>query len=180
MAKVNHVIDIVLDFLETKVCCVLFMVTCVVLMIQVVFRQIALDVSWCEEIARYLNVWVIYLAASKAVHLGKHMSVDLLPIVLKGKAKTILFIFANIISLIFFLVLAKYGSQVLMKMTTYPQYSAANHINMILVYAAPTVGSFMMIIRELQILVGLIKDLFSKKGSEEAFDNATENTEVAE
>lgn len=162
MAKANRILNLVLDFLETKVCCLLFMIVCVVLMIQVIFRQIALDISWCEEVARYLNVWVIYLASSKAVKLGKHMSVDILPLILKGKAKLILFIFANIVSLIFFLVLARYGSQVLLNMTVHPQYSAANHINMIFAYAAPAVGSFMMIVRELQILVGYFKELFNK------------------
>lgn len=175
MAKANKILDCVLDFFETKVCCLLFALTCIVLFIQVVFRAFGLGVSWCEEIARYLNVWVIYLASAKAVKLNKHMSVDLLPLVLKGKAKVILHIFANVVSLVFFLVLAQFGTQVLMKMTVRPQYSAANNINMIIPYAAPTVGAFLMIIRQVQILIDYFLELFGKKKA----DSELVNSEVS-
>lgn len=178
MAKANKVIDLILDFFETKVCCLLFALTCAVLFIQVVFRAFGLGVSWCEEIARYLNVWVIYLAAAKAVKLSKHMSVDLLPLVLKGKAKIILHIFTNVVSLIFFLVLARFGAQVLGNMTVRPQYSAANSINMMIPYAAPTVGAILMIIRQIQILIDYFLELSGKKGLISGKPDETGNTEV--
>ena len=163
MSMVNNVIDKVFNFLETYVCCVLFFVTCAVLLIQVIFRASGLPVSWTEELARYLNVWVIYLAASKAVKLSKHMSVEIFPLMLHGRARTALAILSNILTLIFFIMLSYFGVQVLNGMMVHPQYSAANHINMVLPYAAPAVGCIMMTIRELQILGGLFREMAGKK-----------------
>lgn len=124
-----------------------------------VFRALNLPVSWTEESARYLCVWVIYLAASKAVKNGKHMSVDLLPMVLKGRARVALYILASLISMGFFILLAWFGVEVLQSMSVRPQYSAANHINMQLAYAAPYVGAGMMIIREIQRLTVYVKQM---------------------
>lgn len=181
MSKVNRVIDRVLDFFETYVCAVLFFITCAIIFIQVVFRALTLNVAWTEEWARYLCVWVIYLAASKGVKNNNHMSVDLLPMVLKGKARVLLYILATLISLAFFILLCYFGVQVLISMGVRPQYSAANKINMQFTYAAPYVGSAMMIIRALQRLVVLVKQLLGilpveelesekmmRKGEEEA------------
>ncbi len=159
MAKVDYIIDRILDFFETTVCAVLFFITCAIIFIQVVFRAVGLPVDWTEECARYLCIWVIYLAASKGVKNGNHMSVDLLPMLLKGRARVVLYIIADLISLTFFCLLCYVGMQVLAGMNAHPQYSAANGINMQFAYAAPYVGAAMMIIRALQRLVVLVKQL---------------------
>jgi TRAP-type C4-dicarboxylate transport system permease small subunit len=136
-------------------------------MCQIILRAAGLPLAWTEETARYLFVWVIYLAASKAVRYGKHMSVDLLPLILKGKGRTLLFAFAHVVCLLFFVILFYYGTCVLQGMSVKPQYSAAGGINMMIPYAAPTVGSALMIIRGVQILIGDLKDLFGRQTSTE-------------
>ncbi len=166
MSKVYSIVDKVLNFLETYVCAVLFFITCAILLIQVVFRALGLNVAWTEEIARYLNIWVIYLASSKAVKMSKHMSVEIVPLMLKGKARTALAIFSNLITMVFFVLLVYFGFSVLNGMMARPQFSAANHINLALIYAAPAVGAVMMCIREIEILVALVKEI-SGKGPEE-------------
>lgn len=168
MAKINHAIDRVLDLLETYLCGILFLITCTIIFIQVVFRSVSLPVAWTEELARYLCIWVIYLAASKGVKNGNHMSVDLLPIVLKGKARVVLYIIAELISLAFFCLLCYVGVQVLIGMGARPQYSAANGIDMRLAYAAPYLGAGMMIIRALQRLVVLVRQLLGFEPLEES------------
>ena len=162
MAKVNQALDKILNFFETYVCAALFFVTCAIIFIQVVFRALGWPVDWTEESARYLCIWVIYLAASKGVKNGNHMSVDLLQMILKGKAQVVLDIIAEIITLIFFILLAYVGTQVLVGMGARPQYSAANGINMQLVYAAPYVGAAMMAIRSIQRLVRLFGQMFGR------------------
>lgn len=167
MAKANQILDRVLNFFETYVCAVLFFSTCAIIFIQVVFRALGLPVGWTEESARYLCIWVIYLAASKGVRNGNHMSVDLLPMILKGKARVVLYIIASLISLAFFFMLCYVGMQVLSSMGARPQYSAANKINMQFAYAAPYVGAGMMIVRALQRLVVLVKQLIGVLPMEE-------------
>lgn len=163
----NQSVDRILNFFETYVCSVLFAAMCTVIMCQIILRASGLPLAWTEETARYLFVWVIYLAASKAVKYGKHMSVDLLPLILKGRGKAVLFVFAHVVCLFFFVILFYYGTCVLQGMSMKPQYSAAGGVNMMIPYAAPTVGSALMIIRGSQILAGDLRELFGRPSSTE-------------
>jgi len=153
----------ILDFIEKYVTSVLFATMCAIIIIQIVFRFISWDVSWCEELARYLFVWIIYLAGSRAVKDGKHLTVDILPIFLKGKAQTILHIFSTLATLAFFAALLYAGSLVLPSMMARPQFSPANGINMIIPYLAPTVGTVLMTLRAITIIIDDVKKL-GKKG----------------
>ena len=138
---INQIIDRTLDFLEYYVCGVLFFAMAAIILIQIILRVTGLPLSWTEETARYLFVWIIYLAASRAVRQSKHLQVDLLSIILRGKAHTVLTVFVNLTSLLFFLLLVRYGSHVMVKMYAHPQYSAAMKYN---------IGSIMMTVRTLQ------------------------------
>lgn len=149
----------VLDFIEKYVTALLFAVMCAIIVIQIVFRAVSWNVSWCEELARYLFVWIIYLAASKAVKDGKHLTVDILPIFLKGKAPTVLHIFSTVATVAFFAALLYAGSLVLPNMMARPQFSPANHINMIIPYLAPTVGTVLMTLRAAGVIINDVKKL---------------------
>lgn len=149
----------ILDAVEKYFTAILFAAMCVVLILQVIFRVAKHPFSWSEEIARYLFVWVIYLASSRAMAAQKHLTVDILPIFLKGKIKVILHIISTILTLAFFAGLIYAGSLVLPSMLVKTQFSPAVHINMFYLYLAPTLGAVMMTIRALQILVGDFKKL---------------------
>lgn len=149
----------VLDFIEKYVTAVLFAAMCTIIMIQIIFRFVSWNVSWCEELARYLFVWIIYLTGSKAVKDGKHLTVDILPLFLKGKAQIILHIFSTVATLAFFAALLYAGSLVLPSMMARPQFSPANHINMMIPYLAPTVGTVLMTLRAIVIIINDVKNL---------------------
>ena len=149
----------VLEFIEKYVTAVLFAAMCAIIIIQIVFRFVSWNVAWCEEIARYLFVWIIYLAGSKAVKDGKHLTVDILPIFLKGKSQTILHIFSTLATLCFFAALLYAGSLILPSMIARPQFSPANKINMIYPYLAPTVGAVLMTLRAIITIVEDVKRL---------------------
>ena len=149
----------VLDFIEKYVTAVLFAAMCTIIMIQIIFRFVSWNVSWCEELARYLFVWIIYLSGSKAVKDGKHLTVDILPLFLKGKAQIILHIFSTVATLAFFVALLYAGSLVLPSMMARPQFSPANHVNMIIPYLAPTVGTVLMTLRAIVIIINDVKNL---------------------
>lgn len=157
----------ILDFIERYVTAFLFAAMCLIVMIQIILRTVGGDLSWCEEIARYLFVWIIYLASSKAMKDGKHLTVDILPIFLKGRAKIILNIIATLGTLAFFLALLYAGSLVLPNMLVKTQFSPANHINMIVPYLAPTVGTVLMTIRAIAIIIDDVKKLKHYTGEEE-------------
>ena len=165
-------LDKILDGIERYLTAILFAVMCVVLLLQIVFRVAKNPLSWSEEIARYLFVWIIYLAASRAMATEKHLTVDILPLLLKGRAKVVLHIVSTLLTLALFVGLLYAGSLVLPNLLVKTQFSPATHINMFFVYLAPTVGAVLMTIRTLQILVRDIKKMTSSghdtHGKEEA------------
>jgi TRAP-type C4-dicarboxylate transport system permease small subunit len=58
---------------------VLLAVMVVVVFVQVIFRFfIQLPLSWSEEVARYLFVWIIWMGAATVVKEGGHPGMDLL------------------------------------------------------------------------------------------------------
>lgn len=151
-------VDTILKFLEEKVVAVLFAIVLVIVFIQVVFRVAGASLSWSEELARYLNIWTIFLAASRCVRLSKHLAVEILPAFLKGNAKKIHAVIIDIICLVFFIYIAFWGAKVIGEFRVYPQYSPALRLNMIWTYSAPFVGMVMMAIRTVQNLIEHIKD----------------------
>lgn len=146
----KRVVDKILDFLEGPFCAALFGVVVILVLIQVVFRAIGVSSSWTEEIARYLNVWAIYIGCSRCVRDSKHLSVDILPLALHGKAKVWLSIVVDVISLVFFVYVAYFGVQMLNGLVLHPQKSASVQINMIYPYAAPVFGTILMVIRTIE------------------------------
>lgn len=154
-------LDKILDGIEKYLTAILFAVMCVVLLLQIVFRVAKSPLSWSEEIARYLFVWIIYLASSRAMATEKHLTVDILPLLLKGRAKVILHMISTLLTLAFFAGMLYAGSLVLPNLLVKTQFSPANHINMFFVYLAPTVGAVLMTIRALEILIRDARKLVS-------------------
>lgn len=158
MSAVNRVVDKVMCFLEEKVVAVLFAIVTIIVFVQVVFRVAGASLPWSEELARYLNTWTIFLGASRCVYKSKHLAVDILPTILKGKASMIQKIFVDVVCLVFFVYIAFWGVEVLNQLIRFPQYSAALRVNMVYCYAAPVVGTIMMTIRTLQKIFEHVKE----------------------
>lgn len=58
-----------------------------------------------------------------------------------------------------------------MGMSIRPQFSAANRINMLIPYAAPTAGAYLMLLRQLGVIYGYILQLFDKNPPAEGADD---------
>ena len=169
--KGDIMLNKVLDLVEKYVTAVIFAAMCVVLLLQVIFRVAGSPLSWSEEIARYMFVWIIYLASSRAMATQKHLTVDILPLLLKGKGKIILHIISTILTLLFFAGLLYAGSLVLPNLLVKTQYSPATHMNMFIPYLAPTLGTVLMTIRALEVLV---KDFKALKNGTYEVEEVTE------
>ncbi len=163
----NQIINKILGFLEEQVTAILFGIVVLIVFIQVLFRAIGLSLPWSEELARYINTWTVYFGASRCVRNAKHLSVDILPLLLKGTAKKIHAVFIDIVCFIFFAYVAWFGVQVLNELMIFPQKSAALRINMVYCYAAPVVGMVMMAIRTVQKIVEHVRDNPADDGIQE-------------
>lgn len=159
----------ILDVIEKYITAILFAAMCTIIMLQIILRVAGAPLAWSEEIARYLFIWIIYLASGRAMGLEKHLTVDILPLMLGEKGKIYLNILATLLTMCFFAGLMYACSIVLPSMLVKTQFSPANHINMIVPYSAPALGTILMTIRGVQIIVNDIKELkaLSKNGAKE-------------
>ncbi len=150
----------IMEVLEKYLSCIILVFITFEIFIQIVFREIGLPLGWTEETARYLMIAAVFFTMSRAMYERRHLSVGILPIFLKKEwQKTLLDIVSNLFCLLFFGVLAVYGTIYLQKLALHPQKSPTVMINMMIPYAGVLIGIFLMVIRILQMLVEDIRKL---------------------
>jgi TRAP-type C4-dicarboxylate transport system permease small subunit len=112
---------------------------------QVFFRYVLnASLVWSEELARYLFVWIVFLASPLGIHRGIHIGVDLVITHLPSKWRRATMVFTCLFILIFLNFLVVLGLRVVkMNMT---QTSIAMEIPMGYIYLAIPVGAFLMIL----------------------------------
>lgn len=76
---------------------------------QVLFRYVLHSpLAWTEELARFLFIWMSFLAAYLAARKSEHIMLDNLPMKLKGIPRKILVSFNNLICVAFFGIVSYY------------------------------------------------------------------------
>lgn len=133
----------------------IFLVLVIVVFLQVICRMIGIAVPWTEEVARFLFIWLIYLAGYITINKGLNITFDLVLDSLPDKIWKVVFTLVNIISIIFLGLIVVLGSKVAaMNMT---QLSTVLRIPIGLIYWAIPVGSVAMIVAQIEMYVKLIK-----------------------
>lgn len=130
--------------------------TSVIIFAQVIARYVFdSSFSWSEEISRYLFIWMIYLGVSYAVKQDKHIKVDTLVAldILPTVGKKIITVIADIIFLVFAILIAKIGFSVAALIGRRGQITGATELPMWLVYIAVPLGYALCSIRLIQRLV---------------------------
>ncbi|MEC3883993.1 TRAP transporter small permease [Halobacillus sp. HZG1] len=126
---------------------------------QVVSRYVFNDsMSWTEELARYVHIWQVWIAASFAVRKGKHIKVEMFKDLLPPLFRKIIDFIA--LGLWFFVAvtLAYVGSEVILSLIEQGQVSPAMRVPMWWAYLAIPVGGLLMSIRLIQQFIFLIKN----------------------
>ena len=107
--------------------------------------------SWSEELARYLQVWLIMLGAAACLRKGMHLSVDYAVHALRDSAKRTLSLL-SLTGILFFLGVV-FVSGVSLIVTTSSQRTPALQIPMYAVYLAIPVGSLLMLLETVALLM---------------------------
>ncbi|MDT8862108.1 TRAP transporter small permease [Alkalihalobacillus sp. MEB130] len=158
------------EYLEEYVLILLSILTVVIVFTQVFMRYVLGDsLTWSEEVARYLFIWMIYIGVSYGVKKGKHLGVDAFPMMFEKKGKLIIDMIATIAFFIFAVVISYFGLDIVLRVT---RESAALEIPMGWVYAAPVVGMVLTAIRLVQKFIWQVKELktMNRANSEEQSD----------
>jgi TRAP-type C4-dicarboxylate transport system permease small subunit len=116
-----------------------------------------IPVSWVEEIATYLLIWISLVGSAVAIRIGGHVGVGLIVSRLKTGAKTVISWSIVLMTLAFVIALIFLGMKLAIR--EMGQLSHATRISMFWPFLSVPVGSFLILIQ----LVYLIKLLLRKQ-----------------
>lgn len=140
----------------------------IIIFIQVVMRYVfGSSLTWSEELARYLFVWLVYFSvaytAKRQAHIRIDAAINLYPKALRPWIE----ILSEVIVLIFSIFIAYTSITVFQKISASGQISPALHIPMQFVYAAPLVGFVLTAIRQVQCIIKKFREMHEIKEVDE-------------
>lgn len=129
-------------------------VACLAVMVAVTFASTALrfvpgwgGLFWAEEVTRYANIWMVFLAAGLGVRYGVHLHVDLVVQALPAPLRRAFEALACLVMLAFEGVLIWFGTKV--ALINMDQQATSLEFPMGIVYAAIPVGAAIMMFETL-------------------------------
>ena len=141
------------NHLEDLLMVVLLCVMSLLIFVQVIMRYIFNNsLSWSEELARYLFIWMVYLAIGYAAKQRKHIKIDAALWLFPQRIRPYICIVGDIVVLLFSAFIIKTSYELFMKIAMLGQKSAAMGIPMQFVYMAPFVGFVLTFYRTLQTI----------------------------
>lgn len=133
---------------------VMFSVMVVSCFMQVVTRFLGMPLSWSEELSRYMAIYLTFLGACYSYRKGGLIAVEILREKFKGKKKDILIIFITIVTMIFCVIMIRYGLFLAIKFMS--QTSPAMQIPIGLIYlVAPIFGLILILFSVEQLILQL-------------------------
>lgn len=154
-----------------------FLFACLILdvFVAVVFRYVLNNpITWSEEAARFLSIWMILVGSSMTIRVDEHTCIDFVQMLFKNPtAKMVWYIITRIVAAVSMLVLFPYTLQLMNTMGTV--ISGSLRIPMKFVYLAFPVGIICMLIAW---IVSIPK--FSKELKTEAEKELIKNQEGEE
>lgn len=136
--------------------------------IQVVMRKMGHSLTWSEELARYLFIWLVYFSVSYTAKREKHIRIDAALMIFPTKIRPYVEIFSEILILIFSVFIVVTSVTVVQKIAASGQHSPALGLPMQVVYAAPLVGFILTSFRTVQTIMKKVKALHGNEGGAEA------------
>lgn len=122
--------------------------------VQVFMRYVmGASLSWSEELARYLFIWMTYLGVAYAVRKNAHIRVTMLTDKLPDALKAWVSVFIGVIFAGFAVFVMYQGWFFVEKIFRFGQKSASLGIPMGYVYMAPLTGFALVLIRLVQMIV---------------------------
>lgn len=150
-------------YIEEIILVVLLALMSIIIGVQVFMRYVLkASLSWSEEIARYMFVWIVYIGISYGVKAGRHIKVDAALMLFSSKIKNYICLLSDLIFMFFAVTIVIYGIKTADKIFTLGQNSPAIGMPMGFLYLAPVVGFALVSFRLVQNILVRINSI--KKG----------------
>lgn len=160
IAGVSDKLGYLIEMTSGAFCAFLFAAMLGVTLFGVFFRYVMLNpFEWTEELARFLMLYMSFLAINIALRKREHIAIQLLAQKLPNKISKILDYFVDLLIGFFLILLIKQGY--LMATRTLLTTSTLN-ISMFLPYLAVPIGAFLTLI---QLILNMTKKIISEFGT---------------
>lgn len=162
MKKVLKWLD---ENVELYLCVFLMSFMTLLIFMQVVMRYVFNNsLSWSEELARYVFIWLIYLGISYGCKLRKHIKIDAALYLFPKKVRPYVILLGDILFVTFAIYITVTGLNYSMAQIQYNMRSPALKIPFQYIYMSTVVGFGLATIREIQTIIYRVKCL--KSGEE--------------
>lgn len=132
----------------------------ILILLQVIMRYVfSNSLSWSEELARYMFLWLSWIGASYAVREHSHLRVEMFANLFKDKKRIVFEILVYIGWAIFTVFLAYQGFRATAFLFDSGQLSSAMEMPMYIPYASVPVGCALMVYRLFAEMRKLFKEL---------------------
>lgn len=143
---------------ERYICALFLSVIAISLMIQIFFRYVLLSpLTWPQELVGFLFVWFVYLGASYGVREGAHIRLTHHITILPEKIQRIIRIIADIMWLIFCVVMVIEGVKLVHSMFKFPYISQVFRISKAYIYTIIPIAFGLMGLRILWHIILLVR-----------------------
>lgn len=148
-----------LELIEKVLLAVTMAIMVIVMIYQVILRYVfSASNSWSEELARYLFIYDVMIAAAVATRRNSHLQVDFLINLLKPKVKVLFTIGATVAGMVFLGFLFKYS--ITLCQTAINNVSAGLKISMSIPYLCIPIGVVLMLLTSIEVI---LKQVFQMK-----------------
>ena len=145
------------NYLEATLCSLLLACMSVIIMMQIIGRTVGFGISWNEELARYMYIWMIYIGCAYAVKMRRHIKMEAVLLLVKRRGHLIFALISNILFLVFALVVVTESVPILKKMMfVRKQYSPAMRLPMYYAFSSVFIGFSLVTIRLIQDSIRLV------------------------
>lgn len=127
------------------------------------------SLTWAEEAARYLMIWLAFAGISLGFKKNAHLGLSFFVNRFSYLGQKILYFVRAILILVFGVLISYYTALIIINQMSNPQLSPSMGIPIWWVYLAILFGSIMIILRTIQMVVVAVKeDEFTSQVKEEA------------
>lgn len=165
----KHFEETVLILLAIGISCTMFL--------QVIMRYVFNNpLTWPEELSRYMWIWTVFFSLSYTIYMRNMLRVDVLAGILPAKAKEILDLAIQLLSLVIYVLFAYYSVIVFKSLVISGRVSPALRIPMYQVYSSLCIGFFLSVFRTVQLIIELIFEMMGKKSEHLQMTDAMQET----
>jgi TRAP-type transport system small permease protein len=116
--------------------------------------DLSINVSWTEEVARYLMIWMVFVGGALAARKGRMIAIETVAQLVPAVAGKILKYISHLISIVFYLVIFYIGLQWVSFGGS--ETAPVTQIPMSILYSSMVVGSLLMTINTIGFLVEIV------------------------